>query len=320
MYKKTAAALAAIAMLAAGAAQAEERVLKAVSAFTEGSFQSFTFEKFIEKVNADGKGVIQINYIGGPKAIPPFEVANAVRGGVVDVANVTGAFYSKLMPEADALKLAEMPIAEQRKNGAWELINKIHNDKLNAWYLGRSIDNLPFHLYLNKPIDKADLTGLRIRVTPIYRDFFAGLGATVMQTSPGEVYTALERGVVDGYGWPITGIFDLGWQERTKYRVDPGFYRVDVNVLVNLDTWKKLSDKERSILANAAAMMEEMTAKLPEAGQDEAKRQAEAGIKTITFQGAELDKWLATARKAGWDQVKKLSPEHGDKLQQLLAK
>ncbi len=45
-----------------------------------------------------------------------------------------------------------------------------------------------------------------------------------MQTAPGEVYTALERGVVDGYGWPITGIFDLGWHEKTKYRVDPGFY------------------------------------------------------------------------------------------------
>lgn len=320
MYKKTAAALAAIAMLAAGAAQAEERVLKAVSAFTEGSFQSFTFEKFIEKVNADGKGVIQINYIGGPKAIPPFEVANAVRGGVVDVANVTGAFYSKLMPEADALKLAEMPIAEQRKNGAWELINKIHNEKLNAWYLGRSIDNLPFHLYLNKPIDKADLTGLRIRVTPIYRDFFAGLGATVMQTSPGEVYTALERGVVDGYGWPITGIFDLGWQERTKYRVDPGFYRVDVNVLVNLDTWKKLSDKERSILANAAAMMEEMTAKLPEAGQDEAKRQAEAGIKTITLSDDQAKIWVQRSKELGWASLIKQSPDYGPKLQAVLTR
>ena len=50
------------------------------------------------------------------------------------------------------------------------------------------------------------------------------LGANVVTTPPGEVYTALERGVVDGYGWPILGIFDLGWQEKTKYRVDPGFY------------------------------------------------------------------------------------------------
>ena len=43
-----------------------------------------------------------------------------------------------------------------------------------------------------------------------------------MTTAPGEVYTALERGVIDGYGWPIHALFDLNWQEKTKYRVDPG--------------------------------------------------------------------------------------------------
>lgn len=319
MIRRTA-VLAAVAMLAAGAAHAEERVLKAVSAFTEGSFQSVTFEKFIDKVNEDGKGLIRINYIGGPKAIPPFEVANAVRGGVVDIGNLTGAFYSKLMPEADALKLAEMPIAEQRKNGAWAYINQVHNQKLNAWYLGRSIDNLAFHLYLNKPIAKPDLTGLRLRVTPIYRDFFAGMGATVMQTAPGEVYTALERGVVDGYGWPITGIFDLGWQERTKYRVEPGFYRVDVNVLVNLDTWKKLSDAERAILEKAAAHMEELTLQLPAAGEAEAKRQAEAGIQVITLGGDDAKLWQRRATELGWEAVIKQSPEHGPKLKALLSR
>lgn len=318
--KSRTAVLAVIAMLAAGVAQAEERVLKAVSAFNEGSFQSFTFEKFIDKVNEEGKGVLRINYIGGPKAIPPFEVANAVRGGVVDIGNLTGAFYSKLMPEADALKLAEMPIAEQRKNGAWAYINQIHNQKLNAWYLGRSIDNIPFHLYVNKPIEKPDLTGLRLRVTPIYRDFFAGMGATVMQTAPGEVYTALERGVVDGYGWPITGIFDLGWQERTKFRVEPGFYRVDVNVLVNLDTWKKLSDKERAILERAAANMEELTTKLPAEAEAEAKRQADAGVKVITFTGADAALWQQRSKDLGWEAVIKLSPEHGPKLKALLSR
>ena len=77
----------------------------------------------------------------------------------------------------------------------------------------------------------------------MYRDFFSALGATVMQTAPGEVYTALERGVVDGYGWPIGGIFDLNWQEKTKYRVDPGFYDAEVSLIVNLDAWKKLSPR-----------------------------------------------------------------------------
>ena len=98
---------------------------------------------------------------------------------------------------------------------------------------GAPVDDNPFHLYLNKQITAPDLTGLKLRITPVYRDFFQALGATVVQTAPGEVYTSLERGVVDGYGWPITGIFDLGWHEKTKYRVDPGFYTAEVSILIN---------------------------------------------------------------------------------------
>jgi hypothetical protein len=66
-------------------------------------------------VNEEGKGLVQINYIGGPKAIPTFEVGNAVKTGVVDMAMSTGAFYTNLFPEADALKLTQVPIARQRQ-------------------------------------------------------------------------------------------------------------------------------------------------------------------------------------------------------------
>src|SRR5204863_164745 len=86
-----------------------------------------------------------------------------------------------------------------------------------------------------RKIDKPDLTGLKIRVTPVYRDFFQALNATVVTTAPGEVYTALERGVVDGYGWPIQGIFEMKWEEKTKYRVDPGFYNAEVTLVICLD-------------------------------------------------------------------------------------
>src|SRR5215210_1168295 len=85
----------------AGPSAAQEVTLRAVTAFAEGTQFSKNFERFIENVNADGKGVVKINYIGGPRAMPPFEVGNAVRTKVVDIANVTGAFYTNLMPEAD---------------------------------------------------------------------------------------------------------------------------------------------------------------------------------------------------------------------------
>src|SRR5947207_4544025 len=100
-------------------ASAQEVTLRAVTSFAEGTQFSKNFERFIDKVNTDGKGVVQINYIGGPRAMPPFEVGNAVRTKVVDMANVTGAFYTNLMPEADALKLIGKNAAAQRKDGTF---------------------------------------------------------------------------------------------------------------------------------------------------------------------------------------------------------
>ena len=67
-----------VAAALASAASAQEAHLRGVSAFAEKTTYSRGFEKFIERVNASGKGVIQINYIGGPKAMPPFEVGNAL--------------------------------------------------------------------------------------------------------------------------------------------------------------------------------------------------------------------------------------------------
>ena len=301
-------------------ASAQETTLKAVSAFTEGTRFSVNFERFIEKINREGAGLVRINYIGGGgKVMSPFEVGNAVRTGVVDMANTTGAFYTNLLPEADALKLTQRTMQELRKNGGWEYINKLHEERVNAHYLARHADGVPFHLYLTRKIGRPDLTGLKIRVTPIYRAFFVKLGATVLRTKPGEVYTALERGVVDGYGWPIQGVLDLGWHEVTKYRVDPGFYNADLGVLVNLDVWRSLRPEQITFLKKMAVWLEETNYENAAINAEEARRQAAAGIETITFAPEVSRAYLRQAYEAGWARVLEVSPEHGPRLKALFA-
>lgn len=319
LRKAAFAALAAV-LLAPVAASAQEVTLRMVSAFSENSIYVVRLQKWIQTVNAEGKGTLQINFIGGPKAIPTFEVGNALKTGVVDLALSAGAFYTNLMPEADALKLAQIPIAEQRKNGAFELINEIWNKKANMYYLGRPVEGEPFHLYLTKKITKPDLTGLKIRITPVYRDFFQALGANVMTTPPGEVYTALERSVVDGYGWPIGGIFDFNWQEKTKFRVDPGFYMAEVSVLMNLDSWKKLTPKQRAYLHKQMLASEAENGFWLRNNEAETKRQAAAGIQTITFDAATSKQYYDKAYEVGWAGAIKASPEYGPRMKKLLSK
>jgi TRAP-type transport system periplasmic protein len=311
---------AAAATLLALPVAAQETTLRLVSAFPENGIYYKQLERWVQKVNAEGKGQVQINLIGGPKAIPTFEVGNAVRTGVVDLAMSTGAFYTNILPEADALKMTELDTAGLRKNGAYDLINKIWNEKANMQYLARITDFTPFHLYINKKIDKPDLTGLKIRITPVYRDFFQALGATVLTTAPGEVYTALERGVVDGYGWPIGGIFDANWQQHTKFRVDPGFYNAEVSVVVNLNTWKKISQGQRDYLNKQGLVLEQWNEDWKKFNEEETKKQAAAGIQTIKFDDATSKAYLQKAYDAAWAGIIKSSPQYGPEMQKLFRK
>src|SRR3970040_2455119 len=176
------------------------------------------------------------------------------------------------------------------------------------------VDETPFHLSLTKKIDRPDLAGLKIRITPVYRDFFQVMGATLIQTPPGEVYTALERGVVDGYGWPIHGIFDLNWHEKTKFRVDPGFYNAEVSIIMNLDAWKKLSPKQRGYIEKQALALESRNTAWRKLNAEDTKRQAQAGIQTIKFDGATSKAYLDTAYYIHWAGEMNHGPERAPQL------
>jgi TRAP-type C4-dicarboxylate transport system substrate-binding protein len=89
-------------LLLAPVASAQDVTLKVVSAFPENSLYVKRLETWIARVNDEGKGVLRLNFIGGPKAVPTFEVGNAVRTGVVDNANYNGAYYNRLLTDSDA--------------------------------------------------------------------------------------------------------------------------------------------------------------------------------------------------------------------------
>ena len=312
-------ALASGLFVAAGTAFAQEITLKLGTGFAENGMYVKRLLDWAAKVNAEGKGVLQINFVGGPKAIPTFEVGKAVRSGVIDIALNTGAFYTNVLVEADFLKLTQIPIAEQRRNGAFEAINAVWNEKGGMQYLGRFVENQPFHIYLNKRIDKPDLTNLKIRITPVYRDFFQALGATVITTAPGEVYAALERGVVDGYGWPIGGIFDLAWHEKTRYRVDPGFYDAEVSLIMNQASWKKLTDPQRALLTRSIIDFEAANTYWAQYTVEETDRQAKAGIQVIRFDDATAKTYRDRAYDVAWAAAAKQSPEVAARFRPLFA-
>jgi TRAP-type C4-dicarboxylate transport system substrate-binding protein len=296
-------------------ALAAEVKLKAAAFLPLKSVYSVQFMRWVEEVNKQCAGKVNLSVVG-PEAIKTLEQWNALKSGVVELHYGPPNYYVGTVPEGDVISVARNESAEQRKNGAWALINEVHNRKLNAWYLTHLMNGVRFHIYTVKPAQGGKFEGFRLRSTPIYDAFFKSLGALPVRMAPPEVHTALERNTVDGYGWPLWGIADFGWQKYTKYRYGPGFISAAVAILANLDKWKALENDQRQCLTRMAEWVEGEWPKwrAEESGRQQAA-QDQAGIKYVDLGAGFAQK----AEELYWEVLAKGDPEFVKKVRPLLS-
>lgn len=306
-----------------GSAQAEDR-LRAVVAYQSQYFFAKNFARFVEKLNAAGKGVVQIQVVGGPEAIPPFEQADAVRTGVVDMLYAPGTYYLGLIPEADAVAASTITPMEARESGALDVLKKPFADKMNVEILAVIPGGVPFNIFLKKePAIGGDgvpnLDGVKLRGSPTQREFLTQVGATFVQVPLPETYTALERGVVDGLATPIIGIRDLGFDKFLKYRIEPGVFQTDNTVYVNLDKWNALSEKSRALLRSVAEAYErESYDAAQEIIRQEKAEQEKRGIQTLQLSPEGAEKYKRIAQDAIWGRLQQKDPTYYQALRSKL--
>ena len=302
---------------------AEAVTLKIFSAWPENNAMNYHLKPFLDKVEQKSNGNLKIVWGGGPEAIPAFQLAEAAKNGMVDVVWTAHTYNISHIPVLEGVKLATYDGAGLRESGAFEYIDSLYQQSLNTHLIGHSLNGLTYNLYTTQKEIKSldDFKGMTIRATPAYQAFVEGLGGSVVNTAPGEVYQALERNVVQGYGWPSVGIVDFGWHEVTGYAIDPAFYSVDGAVLVSDKVWKTLSEDQRNVLSEAmkeieAEALEYYKTKIAE----ERKIIEDAGVKTITLSGDQAKQYLDIAYSKGWENVLKNAPVEGEKLRDLVTK
>ena len=302
---------------------ASEVMLTGASCFPIGSPPGRPFEAFVAEINTRGKGVVQIDLKGGAPAIgSPFTLTQKMAKGAYDMVGCPEAYFGNVLPEAPVLRFSDHTYAELRKNGALDYVQKLLAEK-NIRYIARYHDFGPFYLWLSKPITGPDLTGLNLRVAPVYTAFFKSLGATVQRSNYGQVYTYMENNTVQGYGWPALG-WNPAWVKVTKYLVEPGFYHASLHGIVNLKTWNSLTQAQQDVLTSVGLEFEGNAEETSAVGGSAMKKQkdwlASEGMEFITMEGADRAKWVAAASDAGWAEVLERSPEHGAALKKLFSK
>ncbi|MEC8087938.1 MAG: C4-dicarboxylate ABC transporter substrate-binding protein, partial [Pseudomonadota bacterium] len=200
-------AAAAVALLATGPVQAggHAKQLGAVTALQQTNTLAKSFlVNFIGPANEAG---VKIKYIGGQEVVPPRKAAGALKRGTFDVLSAPTAYYIGTVPEGFAMLAANQGPAAMRKNGAWEIMEEVYLKKAGAILLAWGESMTSYNTYLNMMPKMGadgvpDLTGVKMRATGTYRPLFRALGASTINIKSSEIFTAIQRGTVAGFGFP----------------------------------------------------------------------------------------------------------------------
>ena len=280
-----------------------------------------------DPVNKADNG-ITINYKGGPEVIPNRKQGAALKRGVIDMHFGPSGYYSGLVPCARVVAMSNQPQSVIRKNGAWDVLQDCWKKGLNGHLLAHPMEGVTsFHVYLIDPpriSEKTglDLSGFTMRSTALYHPFMKAMGARPINISPGDIYTSLQRGLVKGLAWPEGNIYRYGWYEFVKYRIGPGFWRTSSTLVINLDVWNKLTQKERDAMEAAGVKYEQDSVEYYRkiAAADTASME-KAGVKLITLEGKAGQAFTNTVYGATWDAAKeKIPADTYAKLYKLLLK
>jgi TRAP-type C4-dicarboxylate transport system substrate-binding protein len=315
-------AIAVLLIVAAGPASSAEPTLKLYYFSTSrGVGIGHATLDFIKRVNEKGKGLVQIaSPLVDPASIPARQAGNAVKNGIVDMVVAPPGYFAGLAPGVEGMTSNNVTPAEQRKNGAYELINAYFEKHANVHYLGQLGYGTKFHIFTTVPVRTlADFKGMRLRSSRTYKAFFAALGAQPVLISRGETFTAIQRGVVKGYGNLIVEIKQAGWAGVTKYRIDPGFYDALVVLLINKKTWDSLDAKQKAVLSEAAVWLEQVRNNgVDQDTEAQAKELKAGGMQVIMLPPDQAKTFVDLANTATWKSVVKEAPEFGPALKKLI--
>ena len=314
----------AVCMVSAGTVAAAELKLKAGYFISnKKSLTRQAFDHFVDKVNAEGKGVVRITSVVGKESIPSRQLGNAVKSGLLDLAGTPPAYMANLVKLATGFTPSIKTAKEMRANGAWDIFKGLFAKQANMHLLTMYGGDIVFHIYSNKPITKiSDFKGMKLRTSNTYKAFFDALGARTLQMPRREIFTAMERGAVDAFANLDSEVISQGWFEVAKYRLEPGFYHPIIIVGVNMQKWKGMTSAQRAVMTKSGLYLQnELSADL---GRKDrilgAKLHSEKGMKLNKLTGADAEKFLDLAYTAQWDVVEKRDPVIGKKLRALIGK
>lgn len=310
-------------LLSPGMGAAQETILTVVSSWNERQNFTANFLKYVDAVNTTGEGVVELRFLGGPEVIPQRQLLYALRRGVIDMAFGGITYYRGLLPEGDAIFASTITPMEARKSGALDALQPYWAQRANARLIGWMQSGVGVNIYLRdapamREDGLPDLNGLVIRTSPSNREILTRLGGRAVQIAVKEIYTALQRGTVDGLAFTTIGMPDLGIGEFIGFRIDPAFLQLAICLQINLDRWNGLGTEVRRILVDEAIRYERRSRHDLFALQDREVAQLKAeGLAALALEDEAATTYRSLAHEVVWDRLAARAPDAARELRPL---
>jgi TRAP-type C4-dicarboxylate transport system substrate-binding protein len=306
-----------------GGAEAQEKDSMTLSLITVvGSLNptSAAITMWKDKVEEATEGRIKVEIRGGPETIPVLEQIEAARNRIVDGNCTFAAYYASLAPEVMSIHLSQLEPWEERKSGFFDFVDEVHN-RIGLKYMGRWQIHMPLYVWLKEPIKElADLKGQKLRTMALYDRFFRKLGIVPVSMPHSDIYTALQRGLVVGMGYPFIGARAAGYTEVTKSIIDHSYFDASNSIiLLNLEAWNEIPmDLQNKVTQATTEYEHEAAAFYDEMNADERQKLAEEGVRFIKLTPEEAKQYRKMAYDVEWEALKQnLSSETVEKIKSI---
>lgn len=285
--------------------------------------------KFTDNVRAMSGGRLDIEAFSSGALMPYTEYFDAVRGGVAELSQTGGTYWSGKDPGLAAVDLASIFIGDYPKMLLWmweaggiELAREAYA-KWDLYYICHHMYTWAGESIVSKvPIRTFDdVKGLKIRAPETLAPVWDELGADVLTIPGAEVYTALSTGLIEASDWSSPAAnMRLGYAEICPYYSKPGDYYMGGtgDLFCTLETWNSLPDDLKAILEQAGRIQAlDMWTMTSWDDVNAVGTLAEAGAEMIPWEPALAEKMQELIREVNKDLV--YESEGGKKIYDHIA-
>ena len=319
MLVTTAGAVAASSMLGAPLYGAGKKKLRYIAFINRNTVWGKPYDFLADEVARMSNGELEIEYAGGSDVIGGFDAPEAIANGVFDMSHSANSYFAGAMPSSISLASGNASADALKSSGVLDAYADILMQQRSVKMLGMPLSGVGYVLQVRgNPGELSYFKGKKIRSIPLYDPILEALGATPVTTSPSEAYTAMERGVVDGLGWPDIGLLDFKFYEQAKFVMLPDFYQLRTVTLINPNSFSGLPEELQTVLTEASASADAIGAKWAKEKRDAEHAEMEAaGVEFVSLSNAEGAQFRALTEEKLWDKVNSIAPEDAARLKPL---